>query len=98
MITLYRQELRKLLKKQSTWWCPGILIALAVTFASLARVNAKLFPAKALFNDNFETGQFLVFFVMGTAAAMVTMEYQYGTIKTVLTQSYTRGRSWSVNG
>lgn len=92
MITLYRQELRKLLKKQSTWWCPGILIALAVTFASLARVNAKLFPAKALFNDNFETGQFLVFFIMGTAAAMVTMEYQYGTIKTVLTQSYTRGQ------
>lgn len=92
MITLYRQELRKLLKKQSTWWCPGILIALAVAFASLARVNAKLFPAKALFNDNFETGQFLVFFIMGTAAAMVTMEYQYGTIKTVLTQSYTRGQ------
>lgn len=92
MITLYRQELRKLLKKQSTWWCPGILIALAVTFASLARVNAKLFPAKDLFSANFGVGQFLVFFVIGTAAAMVTMEYQYGTIKTVLTQSYTRGQ------
>ncbi|MCW1910308.1 hypothetical protein N7X57_07595 [Lactiplantibacillus paraplantarum] len=54
MTRLYRQELIKLFKKKSTLWCGLILIGTALIFASLARVKATIFPAKALFSANFE--------------------------------------------
>lgn len=90
MTRLYRQELIKLFKKKSTLWCGLILIGTALIFASLARVKATIFPAKALFSANFEAQQFIVFFMVAAAATMMTMEFQFGTIKQVLTQRYSR--------
>ncbi|MEY2350762.1 ABC transporter permease [Lactiplantibacillus paraplantarum] len=90
MTRLYRQELIKLFKKKSTLWCGLILIGTALIFASLTRVKATIFPAKALFSANFEAQQFIVFFMVAAAATMMTMEFQFGTIKQVLTQRYSR--------
>ncbi|WP_250546437.1 ABC transporter permease [Lactiplantibacillus argentoratensis] len=90
MMTLYRQELMKLFKKKSTICCGMILAAVAVLFAILARVKPVIFPAKTVFTANFEAQQFIVFFMVAAAATTITMEFQFGTIKHVLTQRYSR--------
>lgn len=90
MMTLYRQELTKLFKKKSTIWCGLILATVALIFAILARIKPTIFPAKTMFAANFEAQQFIVFFMVAAAATMITMEFQFGTIKHVLTQRYSR--------
>ena len=90
MMRLYRQELTKLFKKKSTIWCAVVLVGIALIFATLAHVKPTIFPAKVMFSANFEVRQFIVFFMVAAAATMVTMEFQFGTIKQVLTQRYSR--------
>ncbi|MBT1145105.1 ABC transporter permease subunit [Lactiplantibacillus argentoratensis] len=90
MLTLYRQESFKLLKKKSTLWISILLAVVTFGVALLGRLKPTIFPAKQFFQLNFISAPFLVLFMIAATASIITMETQYGTIKNVLSQRYSR--------
>ncbi|WP_421017168.1 ABC transporter permease [Furfurilactobacillus cerevisiae] len=90
MWTLYKQESFKLLKKKSTLWISIVLALIVFGFALTSRLQPKYFSASGLFTTNFASTTFIMFFLIAAAASIVTMEFQYGTIKTVVSQRYSR--------
>ncbi|HAT55070.1 MAG TPA: ABC transporter permease [Lactobacillus sp.] len=90
MWTLYKQESFKLLKKKSTLWVSIVLALIVFGFALTSRLQPKYFSASGLFASNFGATTFIMFFLIAAAASIITMEFQYGTIKTVVSQRYSR--------
>ncbi|WP_257593992.1 ABC transporter permease [Lactiplantibacillus plantarum] len=68
------------------------MLLAVVTFgvALLGRLKPTIFPAKQFFQLNFISAPFLVLFMIAATASIITMETQYGTIKNVLSQRYSR--------
>lgn len=90
MWTLYKQEVYKLIKKKSTLWITAILILTEIGAATISHLWPKTLPAQMMFVSDFHSAILVVFFSLAIAASTVTMEFQYGTIKTVLAQKYSR--------
>ena len=91
MLTLTKQELFKLMKKRSTWITTIIMLISQIVIAVWAKNSPKLFDAKSMFLSQFFASYWYVFFLIAAAATIITMEFQYGTIKQVLYRKYYRG-------
>ncbi|WPC16949.1 ABC transporter permease [Pediococcus inopinatus] len=92
MVTLINQELFKLMHKKSTYFATILLIGLMSLFAGLAKAYPKYFDAKSLFSSNFTGIEWIVFFMIAGCGAIVSMEFQYGTVKELLYRKYNRGQ------
>ncbi|KRL53678.1 ABC superfamily ATP binding cassette transporter, membrane protein [Furfurilactobacillus rossiae DSM 15814] len=71
-------------------WITIFLAAVTLGVALMGRLKPALFPAKQFFQSNFLSAPFLVLFMIAAVASTITMETQYGTIKSVLSQRYSR--------
>ncbi|MCF6165586.1 ABC transporter permease protein [Furfurilactobacillus rossiae] len=90
MLTLYRQESFKLLKKKSTLWVSLFLVMVELVFAFLSKTWPKVLQPQQMFVQNFEGLALILFLAIAAAASIITMEFQYGTIKTVVSQKFSR--------
>lgn len=92
MIELTKQESFKLLKKTGTWLSIGILISLQLLFGILAKSQPHIFNPQETFVDGYYGQTWMVLLIIAAAGAIVTMEFQYGTIKELLYRKYDRGQ------
>ncbi|WP_461244524.1 ABC transporter permease [Secundilactobacillus muriivasis] len=92
MGTLVKQELFKLYKKNSTWISAFFLLAAEAFFAILSRIYPKTFEPAATFESLYFARPIIIFFMIAACATIITMEFQYGTIKEVLYRRYSRGQ------
>ncbi|GAF36465.1 ABC transporter permease [Lentilactobacillus farraginis] len=90
MNTLLWQESFKLLKKKSTYWVSIMLAGIVLGFALLSRLYPKVFPAKMFFTSSFGATTWVVFVMIAACATSLSMEFQYGTIKEIIYQQYSR--------
>ncbi|KRK47111.1 ABC transporter permease [Secundilactobacillus kimchicus] len=91
MLTLVRQELFKLIKKRSTWITTIIMLVTQIGLAIWAKTTPKVLDPRAVFDQQFFGVVWYLFFLIAAAASIITMEFQYGTIKEVLYRKYYRG-------
>ncbi|AMV60384.1 ABC transporter, permease protein [Pediococcus damnosus] len=92
MLTLINQELFKLLHKKSTYFATILLIVLMSLFAGLAKAHPNYFDPEGLFKSNFTGTEWVVFLMIAGCGAIVSMEFQYGTVKELLYRKYNRGQ------
>jgi ABC-2 type transport system permease protein len=92
MITLVRQELFKLLHKKSTWILAVIQLVIMIGSAVFVKTKSGLFNVETAFLDGFGGLAWGVFVLIAASAAIITMEFQYGTIKELLYRRYYRGQ------
>lgn len=92
MITLVRQELYKLLHKKSTWILAVIQLVIMIGTAVFIKSKSDLFSVETAFLDGFGGLAWGVFVLIAASAAIITMEFQYGTIKELLYRRYYRGQ------
>ncbi|MFD1125223.1 ABC transporter permease [Lentilactobacillus raoultii] len=90
MKTLLWQETFKLLKKKSTYWVTIVIMAIILGQAFLGSVYPKVIPAKMFFTSSFGATTMIVFVLIAACAASISMEFQYGTIKELVYQQYSR--------
>ncbi|MCV3740081.1 ABC transporter permease subunit [Lentilactobacillus hilgardii] len=91
MVTLVRQELFKLVHKKSTWATSIILLVIMTTFAVISRNHPNTFDPKGMFPDLFTGIIWIVLFMIAASSSIISMEFQYGTIKELLYRKYYRG-------
>ncbi|MCI2019166.1 ABC transporter permease [Lentilactobacillus hilgardii] len=90
MKTLLWQEGFKLLRKKSTYWVTIVLAGLVFGSALLSRMYPKTFPAQLFFTSSFGATTWVVFVMIAACATSLSMEFQYGTIKELIYQQYSR--------
>lgn len=89
---LIKQELFKLFKKSSTWMSLSTLIVVQILFAVLASNNPKVFNPQETFMQGYYGTTLMVFFMIAASSSIITMEFQYGTIKELFYREYSRGK------
>jgi len=87
---LYHQELFKLLKRRSTAICLGLLLIQNFGFGYLGQRYAKYTDPREFFASNYGTTGFIVFIMIAACASVISTEFEYHTIKSVVTQAYSR--------
>ncbi|WP_155431972.1 ABC transporter permease subunit [Secundilactobacillus folii] len=92
MWTLVKQELFKLTRKTSTWVSSFILIGIQFLFAILSRIYPTTFIPANMFESLYFARPFITFYMIAATATIITMEFQYGTMKQVLYRRYSRGQ------
>lgn len=90
MTQLLRQEFYKLSKQKSTWVLTILLIVQVLGFGYMSKSNHQYFPAETLFYTNFTATGWLTFIMIAFSAIIITSEFQYGTIKSLFYQKYSR--------
>lgn len=90
MTTLFKQELYKLIKRRSTWVCiVGIML-----IATLLAITSKLYPQhfipRELFVSNYAADTLVALLLIGSAASIISSEYQYNTMKNIVCQIHSR--------
>ncbi len=90
MWTLLWQEEFKLLKKKSTFWVTILLVGLVLGTAFLSKASPKFAPPKMFFTSSFGGTTWIVFVMIAACASTLSMEFQYGTIKELIYQQYSR--------
>lgn len=100
MNTLIKNELYKIIKKKSTLYCFIFLILVNISFAVISKLYPKHFIPKELFVSNFATNSFIGLILIGTAASIISSEFEYGTMKNMITHFHSRKKillsKWSV--
>lgn len=91
MVTLVKQELFKLVHKKSTWITSVMMLIIMTIYAFIARNNANTFDPKAIYIGLFTGMTWVVFFMIAASSSIISMEFQYGTIKELLYRKYYRG-------
>ncbi|ANZ62799.1 hypothetical protein AYR62_00910 [Secundilactobacillus paracollinoides] len=92
MGNLIRQELFKLSRKHSTWICTALMIVMQIGFAVLAKNDPKMVNPEAAFQSTFYANPLILYFMIAACATIITMEFQYGTIRALLYRKYSRGQ------
>ncbi|GAW98237.1 ABC transporter permease subunit [Secundilactobacillus mixtipabuli] len=92
MYTLVKQESFKLTKKVSTWISTGFLVGVEILFAFLSRIYPQTFVPANMFESLYFARPIIIFYMIAAAATIITMEFQYGTMKQVLYRRYSRGQ------
>ncbi|KRK98706.1 ABC superfamily ATP binding cassette transporter, membrane protein [Secundilactobacillus odoratitofui DSM 19909 = JCM 15043] len=90
--TLVRQEIFKLTRKKSTWISTGFLVAVEILFAILSKVYPKTFVPASTFESLYFARPIIIFYMIAATATIITMEFQFGTMKQVLYRRYSRGQ------
>jgi len=89
MLNLYHQEIFKLMKKRSTWICTILLVIQNMTFAIIGKSYPQFVP-RQLFADDFATISFIIFIIIAATASIISTEFEYNTIKNMVSKSYSR--------
>jgi ABC-2 type transport system permease protein len=84
MGTLIKQELYKLNHKKGTWLALAFMVVVQIGFAVLSWRYPKFFGTSMLVMNNYVGGMLVDFIMIASAASMIAMEFQYGTIKQLL--------------
>lgn len=92
MWTLVRQESFKLTRKVSTWISTGFLVGFEILFAFLSRIYPQTFVPANMFESLYFSRPIIIFYMIAATATIITMEFQYGTMKQVLYRRYSRGQ------
>lgn len=90
MVFLYKQELFKLIKRRSTFWCLLFLVIQNCGIAVLTNTNAKYIDAKEMFADDYSSVSFITFVMIAASATIIATEFEYNTIKNIFYQQYSR--------
>ena len=90
MLRLYEQEVFKLLKKRSTLILVVLLVMQNIVFAIFADVDSTHFIPKRLFIANFSTSSYLTLVMIAAAAAIITSEFEYDTLKNLVPHATSR--------
>lgn len=91
MVSLVRQEIFKITRKNSTWISTAFLISVEVLFAILSKIYPKTFVPTETFEALYFARPIITFYMIAATATIITMEFQYGTMKQVLYRRYGRG-------
>ncbi|WP_125702293.1 ABC transporter permease [Lacticaseibacillus daqingensis] len=94
MGTLIQQEWYKLTHKLGTWLAIGFMVLVQVAMAVLAAVypDSPLFNASTLVENSYIGGDLVMFIAIASVASIVSMEFQYGTMKQLLYRQYYRSQ------
>lgn len=92
MWTLVRQESFKLTRRVSTWVSTAFLVGIEIVFAFLSRVYPQTFVPANMFESLYFSRPIINFYMIAATATIITMEFQYGTMKQVLYRRYSRGQ------
>lgn len=92
MWTLVKQEIFKLTRKSSTWISTFFLIGVEMLFAILTRIYPQTFVPASMFESLYFARPIIIFFMIAATATIITMEFQYGTMKQVLYRRFSRGQ------
>ncbi|MUV38755.1 hypothetical protein JNUCC1_02626 [Lentibacillus sp. JNUCC-1] len=90
MGTLVRQELFKLYKKKSTFILFGAVTIIMIFISVVSKTKPDIFEPKSMFTSAYAAYAWIVFIMIIQASTIITMEFQYGTIKNLLYRNYTR--------
>lgn len=92
MFTLIRQELYKLIKKTSTWICLLLVLIINIGLSIVSHAMPEHFLPKELFVADYGANTFISLILISTTASIVASEFEYGTIRNIIFQSYSRQR------
>ncbi|GAA3187512.1 ABC transporter permease [Lentilactobacillus kefiri] len=92
MMILIRQELFKLFKKHSTWISLIVMMVIQIGFAVMAKIHPDVFNPQETYTTGYYATTLLVFYLIAASSSIITMEFQYGTIKNLLYREYPRGK------
>lgn len=90
MVTLVKQELYKIYKKKSTFILFGVLILIMILVAIMANKQPDILEPTQMFTTAYNAFAFALFILIIQAATIITMEFEYGTIKNLLLRNYSR--------
>lgn len=92
MRTLLWQETFKLLKKKSTYWVTIFLVISGLGQAFLEKLypHNKVLTAPMAFSSSFAATTWLIFIMIAACATVLSMEFQYGTVKEIIYRQYSR--------
>lgn len=92
MGTLIKQELYKLVHKRGTWLGAILMVAVQIGFAIISHFNPTIISADSLTKNNYIGGALIIFIMIASTATIISMEFQYGTIKQLLYRQYYRSQ------
>ncbi|MFD1465412.1 ABC transporter permease [Lapidilactobacillus mulanensis] len=92
MGTLIKQELYKLTHKKGTWIAIGIMVVLQIIPALVQKADSEFFQLSSLISNDYLGGGLYLFIMIASAASIIAMEFQYGTIKQLLYRQYYRSQ------
>lgn len=92
MIALVKEESFKLLHKRITIAVTLFLLGLMTLFAGLSKAYPKIYNPQSIFLETFTGGTWTVLFMIAACSSIITMEFQYGTIKELFYRQYYRGQ------
>lgn len=87
---LYQQELFKLSKRPSTWVFLGLLCLQNLVMAWLGQRYAQYTIPQENFAFNYGSTSFVVFILITACSATIATEFEYNTIKNLVSQAYSR--------
>lgn len=90
MNTLIRQELFKLSKKRSTYLLFGLITLIMIFISVITKAEPGIFEPEKMFTSAYAVFPWIVFIMIIQASTIITMEFQYGTIKNLLYRNYSR--------
>ncbi|MFC6176080.1 ABC transporter permease [Companilactobacillus huachuanensis] len=89
---LYKQEIFKLLKKRSFWFCLLFIALQNIGVAIFSQSYSKFLQPKFLFQYDFVSPAFISLILIATSATIISTEFEYNTIKNVVMQQYSRNQ------
>lgn len=92
MGTLIKQEVYKQFHKGGWLIATFIMVLGQVGFGIFGKIKPKWFPAGALVSEDYIMGEIVIFIAIAATASIVSMEYQYGTMKQLLYRQYYRSQ------
>lgn len=92
MATLIKQELYKLVHKRGTWLAICLMLVVQIGFAIISHFNPEIMSVAALSQNNYIGGALIIFIMIASTATIMSMEFQYGTIKQLLYRQYYRSQ------
>lgn len=90
MSTLIRQELFKIYKKKSTFILFGVVTLLMILMSVFSNNKPDIFDPENTFISAYSAFSWIVFIMIVQASTIISMEFEYGTIKNLLYRNFSR--------